>query len=277
MDLQVAVVGAGHLGCHIAVELARLGCGVVLVCDSAATAAGVPTKLASVFAACGRPITGVQAAAAVSRVRATTAIAEAATAQWAIEAVSEDLAAKHSVIAQLDEVCPPSTLITSNTINFTLAMLRPAAQRTPSRLIKARFLLPVIFIPLVVVTQSAPAGDDLSHRSALQQLSVFLTMLQKRFEVKSETDQVRFLSPEESAQLQLEGQTGTFVAPDAAVHRAAAAAANMNECVICMSHPREILLRPCSHLVLCRGCAQSVTVCPMCRGNIEERIRVFGA
>merc|ERR1712139_185612 len=44
---------------------------------------------------------------------------------------------------------------------------------------------------------------------------------------------------------------------------------NRTKCCVCRSQEREVVLQPCMHLVLCRGCALRVTLCPLCRRKIE--------
>ena len=39
--------------------------------------------------------------------------------------------------------------------------------------------------------------------------------------------------------------------------------------------PRAVVLLPCRHLSLCTLCAAGVTVCPMCRGAVEQAMVVF--
>lgn len=65
---------------------------------------------------------------------------------------------------------------------------------------------------------------------------------------------------------------------------AAAAAAAVSKpvptpCSICMDEeqPKNILLLPCRHLCLCDSCAgsQQITVCPLCRGAVKEKIKLF--
>ena len=46
-------------------------------------------------------------------------------------------------------------------------------------------------------------------------------------------------------------------------------------CVVCLARPREVVLLPCRHLSLCAVCAASVSVCPMCRGAVEDTMLVF--
>lgn len=53
-------------------------------------------------------------------------------------------------------------------------------------------------------------------------------------------------------------------------------------CVVCLERPRELLLYPCGHRVLCRHCTQVILtehdppVCPLCRVTIADAVRVWG-
>jgi E3 ubiquitin-protein ligase MGRN1 len=44
-----------------------------------------------------------------------------------------------------------------------------------------------------------------------------------------------------------------------------------NECIVCMSNPRNTLLEPCKHVCLCAECAEILrnnrNACPICRGR----------
>jgi hypothetical protein len=50
-----------------------------------------------------------------------------------------------------------------------------------------------------------------------------------------------------------------------------------DECVVCMQRPQEIAFIPCGHLSVCHICAPSMTTCPVCRGGIENTLRVYAA
>lgn len=49
---------------------------------------------------------------------------------------------------------------------------------------------------------------------------------------------------------------------------------NRTKCCVCRNQDREVVLQPCMHLVLCRGCALRVTSCPLCRRHIETHASV---
>lgn len=47
-------------------------------------------------------------------------------------------------------------------------------------------------------------------------------------------------------------------------------------CVVCMEQDRCVVLLPCSHMVLCAGCAPEVIkktgACPICREPVQEQL-----
>jgi ubiquitin-protein ligase len=46
-------------------------------------------------------------------------------------------------------------------------------------------------------------------------------------------------------------------------------------CVICLSEPKDTVIVPCGHCCSCSTCAASLSICPMCRGKIRFRQRVY--
>jgi len=46
-------------------------------------------------------------------------------------------------------------------------------------------------------------------------------------------------------------------------------------CVVCYNAKAEILIMKCRHLCICGDCSKRVTKCPLCRSNIENRLKVF--
>ena len=56
------------------------------------------------------------------------------------------------------------------------------------------------------------------------------------------------------------------------------AAQSQQQCIICESALRDTMFMPCGHLLVCQGCAarpQLQERCPMCSGEIAQRVRVF--
>ena len=47
------------------------------------------------------------------------------------------------------------------------------------------------------------------------------------------------------------------------------------QCQICYDRAKVIMFEPCHHLVSCEECAGVLRECPMCRGAITRKIKVF--
>ena len=54
-------------------------------------------------------------------------------------------------------------------------------------------------------------------------------------------------------------------------------ASEVSVCKVCLDAPLEVLLRPCRHLCVCQQCSGRLSECPICRGQIESRERIFAA
>ena len=52
-------------------------------------------------------------------------------------------------------------------------------------------------------------------------------------------------------------------------------------CVVCMENEKNVVLLPCTHLCLCKGCTKKImssctqALCPVCREPIAQTIKVF--
>jgi len=55
---------------------------------------------------------------------------------------------------------------------------------------------------------------------------------------------------------------------------------NNNECVVCLDGPKQFILIPCGHLILCTECAEDLMkgnapLCPVCRQAVKQSQRVY--
>eukprot|EP00756_Hemistasia_phaeocysticola_P028578 Hpha_TRINITY_DN16182_c1_g8::TRINITY_DN16182_c1_g8_i1::g.8095::m.8095 len=64
----------------------------------------------------------------------------------------------------------------------------------------------------------------------------------------------------------LEEQVGDYLAQVRQRRR------DLNQCKVCMAKESEVVLLPCRHQAMCRDCEKRMTICPMCRTPIEDRI-----
>ena len=114
---RVGVIGAGTMGNGIAQACAMAGMGVVMV-DVAQAA--VDRGIAAIGASLERlqkkdRITGDARSAALGRVRGSTAYADLAGASLIVEAATENVELKLSILRDVDVLAAPDTLVASNT------------------------------------------------------------------------------------------------------------------------------------------------------------------
>ncbi|GJD98674.1 3-hydroxyacyl-CoA dehydrogenase family protein [Methylobacterium isbiliense] len=159
---EIAVIGAGLMGHGIALVLALGGHRVRLTDSRAETLAQVQGLMASALdtlreaGAVGADWTAERLAGAV---RLSPDLAETvAGARLVIEAITENPEAKRALFGELDRLCPPETILASNTSYLDVFPLIPAARQ--SRAIVAHWYTPPYIVDLVDVVpgpQTDPA------------------------------------------------------------------------------------------------------------------------
>jgi 3-hydroxyacyl-CoA dehydrogenase/enoyl-CoA hydratase/3-hydroxybutyryl-CoA epimerase len=96
-----------------------------------------------------------------------------AHADLILEAIFEDLTAKHSLLRDVERRARPDTVIASNTSSLRIEDLRSVMQR-PERLVGVHFFNPVAMMPLVEVVEA-----DGVDRNALQRALQFVRAIDK--------------------------------------------------------------------------------------------------
>ncbi|NXP56207.1 LRSM1 ligase, partial [Heliornis fulica] len=48
-----------------------------------------------------------------------------------------------------------------------------------------------------------------------------------------------------------------------------------SECVVCMEQETQMIFLPCGHVCCCQTCSKQLHTCPLCRGDITQRIRIY--
>jgi 3-hydroxybutyryl-CoA dehydrogenase len=111
-------------------------------------------------------LTEAERDAALSRLSATTTLADLADRQLVIEAIIEDANVKAKVFAQLDEVVTdPDAVLASNTSSIPIMKIA-AATKNPSRVLGLHFFNPVPVLPLVELVGTLVTTDDALERVA---------------------------------------------------------------------------------------------------------------
>ncbi|MDO3678094.1 3-hydroxyacyl-CoA dehydrogenase family protein [Paenibacillus ehimensis] len=159
--VKIGVVGAGTMGQGIAEMLAAKGLEVMLI-------ERTPEKLDQAWEQIEISldkqlekwaITPVEKKLILSRIAKETYIHRLAECDMVIETVTEDLDVKKEVFRKLDEVCPPSIILASNTSTLSLTELAAETQY-PERVIGLHFLYPVSKIHLVEIIRALKTGED---------------------------------------------------------------------------------------------------------------------
>jgi len=152
---RVHVIGAGVMGGDIAAWCAQRGLTVTLQ-DQGIERIAPAIKRA--HERIGRRIRDkLQLRAVMDRLIPDPEGAGAAHADVVIEAIFENLEAKHALLRQLDAVMRPDAVLATNTSSLRLEDLRTVLQR-PERLVGIHFFNPVALMPLVEVV-AAEGGD----------------------------------------------------------------------------------------------------------------------
>lgn len=157
----IGIVGAGTMGCGIALSCAFAGKAVV-VCDTNEAA------LLLARARMGEDATRVlrrqpQATDAVvdvmARITMTTDITALADCVVVVEAIYENLGAKQDLVRRLDTILAPEALIFSNTSALSVAAIASAAHR-PERIVGTHFFMPAHTNALVEVVAAKTTNPD---------------------------------------------------------------------------------------------------------------------
>ena len=46
-----------------------------------------------------------------------------------------------------------------------------------------------------------------------------------------------------------------------------------DECLICLTEKKSVIVNPCGHFYMCSACATALTRCPICRGPVSGLLR----
>jgi 3-hydroxybutyryl-CoA dehydrogenase len=163
---KVAVVGGGTMGNGIAQVFATNGFEVALIdarMEFVDRALGTVAKNLDRVAK-KQEWPADKAAAIVKRILGGTSLDAAKDCQLVVEAVTEDLALKKQIFSALDAICPPSTVLASNTSSISITEIAAFTKR-PGLVIGMHFMNPVPVMQLVEIIRGTYAlTEDLSKR-----------------------------------------------------------------------------------------------------------------
>ena len=175
------VLGGGTMGVGIVAMFLGGGWKVDIVARSAATREGLP-------AACARALVSMGKPADTSGLRSFATLPEAA---WdrisiAVETVTEDLALKQRLFAEMEALATAGCALTSNSSSFPISAIGKGL-KTQGRMMGLHFFMPAHLIPLVEVVRSVHTDIALA-----EQVGAIMQALGKR-PVQVKKDVIGFL------------------------------------------------------------------------------------
>ncbi len=170
---NIGVIGAGTMGNGIAHVFALNGRNTVLIdISNDVLALAKETIQKNLDRQVKKElITADQAQHALSLLTFSTDMNDLAQSELVIEAATEQETLKKKILAQLDTLCLPETILASNTSSLSITKLASATQR-PDRVIGMHFMNPVPVMKLVEIIRGYDTSDNTTDR--IQHLSLEL-------------------------------------------------------------------------------------------------------
>jgi 3-hydroxybutyryl-CoA dehydrogenase len=158
---SVGVVGTGTMATGIAEVFARAGLDVTYVGRSAARVDAVRTAVErSLDKAIQRgKLEEPVKAETLSHLTGTTSLDDLAQVDLVVEAIVEELAAKTTLLENLDEICRPGAILATTTSSLPVISLATATKR-PQDVIGMHFFNPAPVMALVEVVSTVTTADD---------------------------------------------------------------------------------------------------------------------
>ena len=158
---KIGVLGTGTMGAGIIQVLAQNGFEVVL---RARRETSVENGIATVNKNLDKlvakeKITTDEKAAVMGRIKGSTDINIVADADLIIEAATEEMESKKALLAELDKLCKPGTILATNTSSLSITELATATER-PDKVIGMHFFNPVPMMKLVEIIKGLTTSDE---------------------------------------------------------------------------------------------------------------------
>ena len=155
------VIGAGQMGAGIAQVAAASGLQVILQDISQEF---VDRGMATIARNLQRGVDKGKMAdgekqAILGRIKPVIEISAMRNADFVVEAASENETIKFKIFAQLDELCPPHAILSSNTSSIPIGRIASRTKR-PDKVIGMHFMNPVPVMKLVEVIRALPTSEE---------------------------------------------------------------------------------------------------------------------
>jgi 3-hydroxybutyryl-CoA dehydrogenase len=158
---KVAIIGAGTMGNGIAQVFAHHGYSVVMTdIKDEFVQRGMSAIEKSLARLVKKEVIDEKTKGAIlGRITGSTRLADAASAELAIEAVVEDFATKTKVFGELDSLCSKEAILATNTSSISITALAAKTSRS-ERFIGMHFMNPVPLMKLVEIIRGLATSDE---------------------------------------------------------------------------------------------------------------------
>ena len=158
---KLGVVGCGLMGSGIAEISAKAGYDVVVV---EVAEEYLKKGLSRIEASTQKAVdkgksTAEERTAALARIKGSTNMEDLRDCQMVIEAVIEKMEEKKKVFATLESICPPETILASNTSSLSITEIA-SSTKNPDRVLGLHFFSPVPVMRLLEVIRTIMVRDD---------------------------------------------------------------------------------------------------------------------
>lgn len=163
----VGIVGTGTMGSGIAQVAALSGKRVVAVDVQPQSLERAKASISDSLARMVKKgvVTDNDVKAAISRIHFSTDYADFSGADFLIEAATEAIELKRSILRKLAELASPEAIIATNTSSLSVTLLATDVP-DPARFIGIHFFNPVPLMPLVEVVRGVATADATSARAS---------------------------------------------------------------------------------------------------------------
>jgi len=148
----LGVVGSGQMGSGIAKVALTSKFPVIMMDSNEKSLMKGKTLIEKLLAGdvTKQRLTQDEADAAINRLQVTTDLKSLAPADFVVEAATENFAIKFQIFESLDGICPPSTILASNTSSISISSIAAHTKR-PHNVIGMHFMNPVPVMKLVEI------------------------------------------------------------------------------------------------------------------------------
>ncbi len=149
---RILVIGAGNMGAGIAQLCAQQGFEAVIADINIDLSNGAKARIEKGLqkrVEQGK-ITEADKNSVLSRISASGDLSPAAGADLVIESVIENIDIKRKVFAELDGICPPETILATNTTSLSISTMADATKR-PEKVVQMHFFNPPVIMKLVEI------------------------------------------------------------------------------------------------------------------------------